>query len=208
MEEQQEPDNGEAAVPDGAAAEGSAGAWDGPDAWGGAEQWSSREWGSNTWQRANGAALPDRSDAQDATDGQAAAGRGTEGALLGACRVRAGEGEDEVIEMEESEASWGAGGDVGGGTPSDSEGDEGDALSRSMPPVDEPPAHLPLHGMPRSPRGDDGAPDGAPPARLPVAGSALGRASPLELPAAPLPSRRASLPQLGSFVARCIAGGA
>ena len=131
----------------------------------------------------------------------------TEGAQLGACPVRAGEEEDEVIEVVESEASWGADGDVGDGVPSDDS--EGDAHSGGMPLVDQPLARPPLHGMPRSPRsprsprGDEDAP----PVRPLVPGPTANRASPLEPPAVPLPSRRASLPQLGSFVARCIAGG-
>ena len=114
----------------------------------------------------------------------------TEVALLGARPERAGGEEDEVIEVMESEASWGADGDVGDGVPSDA---EGDAHSRGMPLADEALAHLPLHGVP--------------PVRLLVPGPAAQRASPVEPPAAPRPSRRASLPQLGAFVARCIAGG-
>lgn len=124
----------------------------------------------------------------------------TEGALLGACPERAEGEEDEVIEVMESEASWRADGDVGDCVPSDS---EGDAHPRGMSLVDEALARPPLHGMPRSPQGDENAP----PVRPLVPGLAAHRASPLEPPAAPLPSRRASLPQLGSFVARCIAGG-
>ena len=195
-EERADTETGEAG-PDGATAGGDECAWDETDAWGGAEEWGDREWGgsSNAWRGAGGAAPHGRNDAQ---------GSGvTEGAQLGACPVRAEEEEDEVIEVEESEASWGADGDVGGGgVPSDS---EGDAHSRGMPLIDEPLTRPPLHGMPRSPRGDEDAP----PVRPLEPGAPANRASPLEPPgAAPLPSRRASLPQLGSFVARCIAGGA
>jgi hypothetical protein len=124
----------------------------------------------------------------------------TEGALLGARPERAEGEEDEVIEVMESEASWGADGDVGDGAPSDP---EGDPHLRGMPLVDEALARPPPHGMPRSPQADEDAP----PARPLVPGPAAHRASPMEPPAAPRPSRRASLPQLGSFVARCIAGG-
>ena len=196
-EERADTESGETG-PDGATAGGDECAWGGTDAWGGAEEWGDREWGSsNAWRGAGGAAPHGHNGAQ----GSGGAGV-TEGAQLGACPVRAEEEEDEVIEVEESEASWGADGDVGGGgVPSDS---EGDAHSRGMPLIDEPLTRPPLHGMPRSPRGDEDAP----PVRLLVPGPTANRASPLEPPAAPLPSRRASLPQLGSFVARCIAGGA
>ena len=195
-EEQADTESGETG-PDGATADGDECAWDGTGAWEGAEAWGAREWGSNNaWRGADGAAPHGCNDAQGSGDADV-----TEGAQLGACPVRAEEEEDEVIEVVESEASWGADGDVGDGVPSDS---EGDAHSRGMPLVDEPLARPPLHGMPRSPRGDEDAP----PVRPLVPGPTAKRTSPLEPPAVLLPSRRASLPQLGSFVARCIAGGA
>ena len=96
----------------------------------------------------------------------------TEVALLGARPERAEGEEDEVIEVMESEASWGADGDVGDGVPSDA---EGDAHSRGMPLVDDALARPALHGMPRPPQCDEDAP----PARPLVPAPAAHRASPL-----------------------------
>jgi hypothetical protein len=195
-EERADTERGETG-PDRATAGGDECAWDGTGAWEGAEEWGARECGgNNAWRGADGAASPFRNDAQGSGGADV-----TEGAQLGARPVRAEEEEDEVIEVVESEASWGADGDVGDGVSSDS---EGDAHSRGMPLVGEPLARPPLHGMPRSPRGDEDAP----PVRPFAPGPTANRTSPLEPPTAPLPSRRASLPQLGSFVAKCIAGGA